>query len=53
METKILLAEAVEKAKIAGLLDYKSEYFVFLPVKSKKNEKIEAFHKSFKLGYRG
>jgi hypothetical protein len=30
METKILLEEAAEKAKFAGLLDYKSEIFCII-----------------------
>jgi hypothetical protein len=34
METKILLEEEAGKANFTGLLDYKSEYFIFLPFKS-------------------
>jgi hypothetical protein len=53
MVTKILHNEGAEKAKFTGLLDYKSEYSVLLPVNFNKNGKIEVFDQSFKLGYSG
>ncbi len=43
MYTKILPELEAGKANFTGLLDYKSEYIVFLPGKSEPNGKIEAF----------